>query len=106
MTDLLLESVNLDAYINSALIIGLLGVGALIKHLKVAESISNRLIPAILAILAILFCVSCGDNSSAASVANNILSGIINAASAVGTHQLGKNIFLQKTPISDSSEEL
>ena len=99
MLDSMLSNANIEAYVNVSLIVGLLAVGALIKHLKIAENISNKLIPIILTVLAVAFCISMGDNSTVSDVANNILSGIINAASAVGTHQLGKNTIMERLNI-------
>ena len=76
------------ANVNIALVIALMGVGFLVKHMKFLEKVENSLIPPILLILSIVATVF-SEGFTVASV----ITGIVNAAIAVGLHQQGKNIF-------------
>lgn len=76
------------ANVNIGIVLGLMGVGFLIKHLKFLEKVENNLIPPILLLLSLAAIIST-DGFTVAS----IISAIINASVAVGLHQNGKNIF-------------
>ena len=91
----------LNASINIPVIIFLLAVGYCIKHTPALEKVSNNLIPIIIFVLSVIIC---GVMNISDNIAASIMSGVINAAAAIGLHSTGKNIFefFSKGSISDA----
>ena len=84
--------------IDIAVIIALMGVGYCIKHLKFFEKISNDLIPPVLIVASLLFTfMQNGINFQA------VITSVVSAATAIGFHQGGKNIFNLIFPATTSS---
>lgn len=84
---------ELPAQLNIPLLIALMAGGYIIKHVPAMKKVSNNLIPIILPVCAVIVSLLLGDISSAEGIVTAIISGLINAAMAVWTHESGKNIF-------------
>jgi hypothetical protein len=76
------------ANVNVTLVIALMALGFIVKHVKFLESVNNNIIPPMLLLFSVV-AVTVMDGFTVQS----IISGIVNAAVAVGLHQQGKNIF-------------
>lgn len=76
---------DVDQYIQLALVIGLMGLGKIIKAFDVFSKIPNNTIPGILIVAGIL--ASIGFNGFSQ---DSIAVGVISALVSVGLHQFGK----------------
>ena len=88
--DMLMSQLINEAFanVNVTLVIALMALGFIVKHVKFLENVNNNIIPPLLLLFSII-AVVCMDGFTVPS----IISGIVNAAVAVGLHQEGKNIF-------------
>lgn len=84
---------QIPSHINIVLLLGLMALGYIIKHSGICGKVSNKLIPIILAIAAIIAILFTSDLSSKEHVFIAIINGVVNAAIAVWIHETGKNIF-------------
>lgn len=81
------------SYVNVSLLVGLMALGYVIKHTSIFGKVSNKLIPVILAVTAIL-AITCTSNlATVEDFVTAFVSGLVNAAVAVYVHETGKNIF-------------
>lgn len=85
LVDLVQEAM---ANINLLVVIALMGIGALIKHVKWLDKIPNDFIPPIL----IVFGIALTYLQQSISIESTV-SAIVSCTVAVGAHQTGKNIF-------------
>lgn len=86
------------ANVDVAIIIALMGIGFCIKHLRFFEKISNDLIPPTLIVSSlVLTFMQNGINIQA------VITAVVSAATAIGLHQQGKNIFNLILPATTSS---
>ena len=76
------------AEVNVSVVVGLMALGYIIKHFKAFKNIDNNIIPPALLMCGII-AVVCMEGFNVQA----IISGVVNAAAAVGLHQQGKNIF-------------
>lgn len=76
------------ANVNVPVVVALMAIGFIIKHVKFLDKISSDVIPPVLLLCSIVAMVILEGFSIA-----TIITGIVNAAIAIGLHQQGKNIF-------------
>lgn len=84
---------EIPSHVNMVLLIGLMALGYVIKHTSWCENVSNKLIPIILSVVAIIAIMLTSDLSTATGVLYAVVNGFVNAAIAVWAHETGKNIF-------------
>lgn len=90
MTDLL-QNIGVFQYLDIFIIIGLLCIGALIKHLL--PKIPNKYIPYILLVLSFVYYILktiLGDGE--VDAINNVVNAIITSACSIGIHSSGKGL--------------
>ena len=76
------------ANVNVSVVVALMAIGFIIKHVKFLDKISSDVIPPTLLLCSIVAMIVLEGFSVA-----TIITGIVNAAIAIGLHQQGKNIF-------------
>ena len=74
--------------VNVPVVVALMAIGFIIKHVKFLDKISSDVIPPVLLLCSIVAMIVLEGFSVA-----TIITGIVNAAIAIGLHQQGKNIF-------------
>ena len=80
------------ANVNVPLVVALMAIGFIIKHFKVFDKVENVLIPPVLLVFSIVV-LAFENGLNVDTIIPTIISGIVNAAVAIGLHQQGKNIF-------------
>ena len=80
------------ANVNVPLVVALMAIGFIIKHFKAFDKVENVLIPPVLLVFSIVV-LTFENGFNVDTIIPTIISGIVNAAVAIGLHQQGKNIF-------------
>lgn len=80
------------ANVNVPLVVALMAIGFIIKHFKLFEKVENVLIPPVLLVFSVVV-LAFENGFNVDTIIPTIISGIVNAAVAIGLHQQGKNIF-------------
>ena len=80
------------ANVNVPLVVALMAIGFIIKHFKLFEKVENVLIPPVLLVFSVVV-LAFENGFTVDTIIPTIISGIVNAAVAIGLHQQGKNIF-------------
>ena len=88
--DMLMSQLVEEAFanVNVSVVLELMALGFIVKHVKFLENIDNNIIPP-----ALLLCSVVAMTIMDGFTVESVISGIVNAAVAVGLHQQGKNIF-------------
>lgn len=88
--DILMSQLVEEAFanVNVSVVLALMAFGFIVKHVKFLENVNNNIIPPCL-----LLCSVTAMTVMDGFTVESIISGIVNAAVAVGLHQQGKNIF-------------
>ena len=94
MTDITeLFKIQIDVQV----VLALLLFGAMIKHLKMFEKVSNDLIPVLCYCVAFIIEIFQAWPIKPDNILNTMIVALVSACTAVGLHKAGKNIFVNGT---------